>query len=109
MAHPSFFSSDLDRRIRIERRTATQDAAGEAIITWVLVRTAWAHVRPMTSRERFNAQRDVAFRASTFTVRWFSGVDETHRIIFEDKEWNVTGVEELGRRQYLRISAELIE
>lgn len=103
----------LDRRIRIERATETRSATdGSVSLEWVLLAETWARVEPLSGREFFEAQQWAAKADTRFTVRWSSALgelvtpDETCRIVYEERAYNIRSVAELGRRIGLVIIAE---
>jgi SPP1 family predicted phage head-tail adaptor len=96
-------AGDLDRRIRIERREVSQQAYGEAQPTYTLLAETWARVAPLSGREYFAADQVIAEDFTEFRVRWLAGVDAQCRIIYNDNEYNVRAVHEIGRREGLRI------
>ena len=99
----------LDRRIIIEEKTAEQDASGHESYTWSTFYDTWAEVKPLGALERFNAEGKHAVETKAFIVRYKEGVSPTMRVSFENTYWQITGVEEYGRRlEGLRIVAETI-
>ena len=45
----------LDQRITLQARTASVDALGQGVETWVEVGTVWAKAQPLRGREFFAA------------------------------------------------------
>lgn len=68
----------------------------------------WAKRRDVSSSESFHAQEISAELTTRFTVRWsteLSRVDSRYRILYGDREFNITGTREVGRREWMEIDA----
>lgn len=102
-------AGELDRRITIEQNTPSgRDDHGQNIDSWSLLATVWARVSDRRGRERFTDDRELAYRTITFRIRWRSDVTDTKiRIQFDDRTWDVTAINEIGRRDGIDIDAEV--
>lgn len=49
-------AGDLRKRVTIQSRNVTQDAAGQAIDNWTTLFVGWAEILPLTGRELMAAQ-----------------------------------------------------
>jgi SPP1 family predicted phage head-tail adaptor len=102
----------LDRRVTFERATATQASpSGEQVLTWAEERSVWAQVEPLSGVELFRSQQLGAKVDTRFRIRWpgaDAGItpDETLRILYEGRYYDIRSVLELGRREGLEIMAE---
>lgn len=99
----------LDRRITLQRATATQDGvSGEQVLTWADDMTLWASVEPLAGSELFRAQQLEAKADTRFRIRYRTGVTpvETLRISYGGRVYDLRSVVELGRREGLEILAE---
>lgn len=99
----------LDRRICFERATASQASpSGEQLLTWTPEVTVWAEVSPLGGRELFQAQALEAKADTRFRIRYRAGItpDETLRISYGGRAYDLRSVVELGRREGLEILAE---
>jgi len=106
----SITAGRLDRRIVIQQATESQNSDSGAVeLTWSHFKTVWAEYMPMRQSERFTAGRDMAVFTARFRVRYFEGLTEEHRIVFESKNWDIIGIEEATRRWALIITAEVRE
>lgn len=107
----------LDRRIRIERKTVAQDASGQEIETWNPISTRFASVGPVRDSERFLADQFLARAQTQFEVRYGTDILDLNpldRIIYPPvaapdphQIYDVLGVREIGRREGLRIIAQV--
>lgn len=80
-------SGDLNRRIRIEQESKTQDAVGGVSRTWSTVATVWASIEPLNGREYFEAKTTNQEITTRFRIRYRTGLDESMRIV--DPETNL--------------------
>lgn len=106
-------AGDLDRRIRIERATETQDPqSGEMVKAWGLVREVWGEVRQLSGSEFYSAQQFAAKVDTLFRIRYPHGVrflpnpDESIRIVHDGTAYNIQHVAEIGRGEGLEIMAQ---
>ena len=101
-------AGDLDRRIVLQRATFAPNDFNEPVATWSDLITVWAAVYQVTDVEQFRAQEIGAEVTTRFTIRYSSEVADlgpTDRVAFDGREYNITGVRELGRREWLEIRA----
>jgi SPP1 family predicted phage head-tail adaptor len=96
---------ELDRRISIWTPTATQTATGEPLRTYTLLRTCWAQVIESGGNESIIADTPTVTRDLFFTIRYYSGITEKMRIIYNSTNYNITHIEEIDRRNYLKLTA----
>jgi SPP1 family predicted phage head-tail adaptor len=100
----------MDRKIVIERSTTgARDAAGSPTITWATLYRIWAKVVPMSGTESLRLERQVATQISRFFIRYVADLKVTDRILYEGKYWDIINWRELGRRESIEITAELVE
>lgn len=107
----------LDRRIRIERKTVSQDATGEEVETWQPLSTRFASVGPVRDSERFLADQFLARAQTQFEVRYGTDILDLNpldRIVYPavadpapHQIYDILGVRELGRREGFRIIAQV--
>jgi SPP1 family predicted phage head-tail adaptor len=91
-----------DRRIVVQRGTSTQSSTGEPTFTWDTYFETWAHRRPLTGREFFQAQQvaaqvDVIYRIPYPDGKTVTPV-ESLRIIDAGVTYDVRSVAEIGKR-----------
>lgn len=99
----------LDRRLTIQGFTSTRDPeTNEEIQTWADLATVWANRRDVSAREFFSAGGENTEQQSVFTIRWRAGLTSSLRLIQNGQTFDVTGVSEIGRRQYLALQAKAV-
>ena len=101
-------TQQLDRRILIQNRTVVRDALGGEIVTWVDFATLWATVRRTGAREQYlsGSNREQASVNAVFRIRYRSDLDATMRVIHDGSPYDILGVEEVGRKRHLDITAQ---
>lgn len=85
----------LPHRIRIEQSTITNPATtGARTETWSEFASPWAHFVPLSSREFIAAGVNNAKVTANVKVRAGDvvGIDETMRVIFGGRTYQITGV-----------------
>lgn len=98
---------NLDRRIAIQNYTVTKDGYGADIKTYAALITCWAKVRVDSGAEGIQAEQEIQTRTVTFTVRYYSAITEDSRIVYDGKNYDIISLAEVGRRNYLDITAKL--
>lgn len=100
----------LDQEITIERRVRAADGAGGYRTDWQKLDCdpcVWAAVKPRAVREARDEGRISAAYLMQFTIRNRADVDETCRILWSGRVWNIKGVMTTGARStYLTLEAE---
>lgn len=100
----------MDRRITIERFTATQDpGSGERVEVWGPVATVWAEKSYRRANESMLAGEVSAIRVLRFAIRWSSAVADVNpkdRVAFEGSKFDILEVNEMGRREGIEIFAQ---
>lgn len=99
----------LDREITLQAPPGTdqRDAAGQPADAYTTVaKGLGANKRPLTGSEKFAAAQTLAAEKAVWTIRWYPGVTAKWRILDEDERpWDILSIEEIGRRQFLAITA----
>lgn len=98
----------LDRRIRLERATNAENAAGELIPTWTELATVWGEYTPVRDVERYAAGQFGAVATARFRIRWSTTVADLgplDRLVYEGAVYDIHAVKEISRRVGLEITA----
>ncbi len=98
----------LDRRITIRRATTTNGPLGTTE-TWVDLGTVWAARKDVSDGEKAAAGTVMSTLAARFTVRSNAitrGVRPSDVIVEGRLQFEIVGIKELGRRDYLEITAQ---
>lgn len=88
------FIGGLRKRITLQRRNATLDAAGASIPSWQDVGTYWAAIAPLSGRELQAAQSVQSSITHEVTLRWLGGTvpDPTMQIVYGTRKFNINAV-----------------
>ena len=97
----------LDRRITISSYTAAKDEYGQDVKTFSTLISCWAKVAVMGGSEGQQDQQELSIRNVEFIVRYYSSINESCRITYDSKVYDIVNISEIGRRNYLKIMATL--
>lgn len=99
----------IDRRIEIQRDQGTiVNDFNEPVQDWQRLAMVWAAVKPVSDGEKWASGQTLAAATKRFTIRWSSQVDDVDprdRLTFDGKTYDILGVKETGRRDFLEITA----
>lgn len=110
----------LRHRITFEQQVVEQDSNGDTVITWETaaldsstdLEDVPAEVLTGEGRELIAAGAVQGEIAARINLRWFPGLDQSWRIVHQDRIYNIRSIETdaTGRREYrLRCSAGVNE
>ena len=98
----------LDRRVQFRRFTLIDDGFAQ-VESWVdYGLPAWAQRRFVSDGEQVAAAQVAARITARFLVRWTfatGAITPKDRLICEGREYDITGVKEIGRREGVEITA----
>ncbi len=99
--------SQLNRRIGIYKLNKTATSTGGFNETWTSVATVWAKVKNMSGTELVRADQLGATAFTDFTIRYRSGIDETMKIVFRNKDYQIRHINNIDEAdRFLVIKAE---
>lgn len=101
-----YSASMLDQRVVFKRKTRTADGMGGYTTAFVTIATVWALVRPMSGREREQAQRLNAQSNYLIVIRDRSDIDETVVAEWEGANFNLRFAKNRARARFLELEAE---
>jgi SPP1 family predicted phage head-tail adaptor len=101
-------AGNLDRRVQFRRFTLIDDGFAQ-VESWVdYGSVVWAERRLVSDREQVAAAQVAARITARFLVRWSGltgAITPKDRLICEGREYDITGVKEIGRREGVEITA----
>lgn len=98
---------ELNRPVRIERPVEVDNGAGGKTVTWVKVHDLWAKMRPGRGRETMVGGVLTAYTAEVITVRWFPGISEKWRVVFEGRTFNIRDIADIDEmHQFYELACE---
>jgi SPP1 family predicted phage head-tail adaptor len=85
----------FDKRITIQKRSATLDDYGQEINSWSDVATVWANVKPISGREKLKAGQVDSILTHTVAVRYNPAfmpprTVDAWRIVYDGRYFNIT-------------------
>lgn len=99
----------MDRQIIIQRVTETRDSIGGLVETWSTLVSLWAQEIPVGGSEALRAGRTTATETSKFVSWYYAGITSKDRISYNSKIWNIVNLREIGLREGLEITAEVVQ
>lgn len=101
-------SIKFDRKATILAPVTVRDSDGGPITSYQPQSAPWCSREDLSSIEKRDAN---ALRSETrcrFTFRWFPSLSPEHRIECDGKVYSIDPPIEIGRRQYLEVTAFLV-
>lgn len=99
----------LDRRVRFERATPVDDGfSSDVRTTWTPIATVWASVLALSDGEKWRAGAVGATVSHRIRVRYSSvlaGLKASDRAIFDGRTLQIGPPKEVGRREFLEMTA----
>jgi SPP1 family predicted phage head-tail adaptor len=94
----------LNRRITIQRPGVAKDAYGHPSAGWIDVATVWAHIKPMSTRERIRLGAQESLLTHTVRVRYREDLmppttADAWRIVYGDRVLRITGAHSPDERR----------
>lgn len=105
-------SGALNKQIVIETLGTTQStASGEILKSWsTTTETVWADFERIDGGEQYLGEERQLVETGRFKVRFTTSINQTKRISYNSKYWEITDVENVGdRNKELIITARSIE
>lgn len=101
---------ELRHRITLQKFSITTNENGFEVEDWVEIKTVWAAVTNLMGKEFFEAAAVQAEKTVKFTIRYIGGIDESMRIMFKDKIYNITFIDNIKyRNKFIEIKALEVE
>lgn len=87
----------LHRKIVIESLTNSTSSYGEYNSTWSTYHTCFAEVSRFGGGEKLEAYKITATNKVRFKIRFFAGITEDMRILYNGDKYDITEIQELDR------------
>jgi len=101
---------DLRHRITFQILVITINENGFETEVWQDYKTVWASVSNLSGKEYFAAAAIQAEKTVKFTVRFINNITESMTINFEDKQYNITSIDNIKyANKYIEIKAMGVE
>lgn len=100
----------LKHRITLQKLTSTVSENGFETESYEEVKTVWAKILNLTGREYFQAAAIQKEKTVKFVFRSGVEVDETMRILFQGKLYNITFIDNIRyENKYIEVKAMGVE
>jgi len=101
---------EMRHRITIQRIAITTNENGYEVESPEVVKEIWAKVTNLHGKEFFAAKAVQSENTVKFTFRYISGIDQTMQIMFQDKVYNITSIDNIKyRNEYIEIQAKEVD
>jgi SPP1 family predicted phage head-tail adaptor len=101
-------AGDLDRRVQFRRAAIADNGIGKTLTFADHGTPVWASKRDVSDGEKYRAAEVQAVVTTRFVVRWSSftaGITPKDRLVCGGREYEISGVKEIGRREFVEITA----
>lgn len=93
------FAGPLDRRLTWQRASISGvDGVGGDVAIWETVFETWCAKVQARGLENVQAAETVDEDVTVLQLRWRPDLKTTDRVVFEDRNWRIQGLTEIGRR-----------
>ena len=97
---------ELRHRITLQRLTTTTNENGFEMEEWTDVKTVWASITNLHGKEYYEAAAIQMENTVKFTVRYIKDLDTSMRILFKDKQYNITSIDNIKyENRFIEIKA----
>lgn len=99
----------LRHRVTLQKITVVRNPDGSFVEDWVDISTVWAAVSNLSGREFYAAAAVQAENTVEFTIRYFPEVDTSERILFRQKAYNITAIDNIEyKNKYMVIKTQIL-
>lgn len=88
-------AEELKHRITLQVFTTVVNENGFEVETWIDFKTLWSAVTNLHGREYFAAAAVKAENTVKFTIRYTECIDESMRILFKGKQYNISSIDNI--------------
>lgn len=97
-------SGNLDRYITIQQPSYSDSAYGDnEVVSYSTYTQCWAEKTDLAGTEDDDMAQISAQQFVKWKIRYDSGVHERMRILYDSKYYDITSIQEIGRRHFLEI------
>lgn len=95
------------RKITLLKRVLV-NSSGDTTSTWTAFASVWADERPLRMDERFQSDALHSVRTSNFRIYYRADVGPEMQLQYAGLNWKITGLAEVGYKEELDITAEVV-
>ena len=98
----------LNKRITFQKFATTVNENGFEVQEWVTFSTVWANIGNLFGKEYYAAAAVQEEKTVKFTVRYIKDLDTDMRILFDEKYYNITFINDINyAHKFLEVKAML--
>ena len=98
---------ELDRRIRIDKHTATQQTNNEVFYSWTAYGYRWAKIDYTSENEVLVDEAIEFYSRVKFTMRYERINEKEYRVFYNNKIYDIIGITPIeGRENYIELDCE---
>ena len=103
-------TEELKHKITLQKLITFTNENGFEEEVWQDYLTVWSAVSNLIGREYFAAAAVQSEKTVKFTIRYLQGITDYMRILFEDKQYNITFIDNIKyKNKYIEIKALEVE
>tara|TARA_Y100000015_G_C2378486_1_gene83780 strand:- start:645 stop:959 length:315 start_codon:yes stop_codon:yes gene_type:complete len=102
-------AGELNRRIAILEKTVSRSNSGAEILSWSTKVNAWAKVEDKGGNESIQNEEYVMTSRLDIKIRFRSDLDTEMRIQYNNKEYEILSISELGFKKGLLLKTQKTE
>lgn len=97
----------LEEMIDIQFPVEVENTMGEVEISeWAtFAKDVWARVETRNATEQFSERQRTPVVVKAFIIRFQNGIHEGMRVRYQDQNYNILGINKIGRNEGLEIQA----
>jgi SPP1 family predicted phage head-tail adaptor len=104
--HPKERSGQLNQRVQVHFPVQTVNSYGERVEAWQALGYRWAKVEYATKNEIEEAGQPTVMTGVNFTLRNAAEVNETMRVYYSERLYNIQALQISDDRLFVRLLAE---
>lgn len=99
----------LNRKVRIQAQTTTQDALGQPLLEWTDVATVWADIRVPNGMQAIKADAAVSVAAVSIRIRYRTGLNAGMRVLHGTTVYQVNAVlPDVAGRVFVDLACQVV-
>ena len=96
-------TSDLNKLITFEKESTTKNRVGTPTESYVFLKTKYAELYVTGGASSYGADGTIPFTNDVFVIRYDEDINYKCRIIYNNQYYKIEHIEEVGRKQFMRI------
>lgn len=99
----------LNRQVRIQAQTTSQDALGQPLLVWTDVATVWANIRVPNGMQAIKADASVSVAAVSVRIRYRNDLNAGMRVLHGSDVYQINAVlPDVGGRVYVDLACQVV-